>query len=189
MLQRLRENNPDQGALLTIPTLISMIEMLMGPLLNFINIGRQLRTAQCRWRLIYTFSLHNYIRLLGFTNDCPTGIQTCFTSLYLEILWRSLVLGFNTTALDILLAFPLAYFIARAHPGLAEHVMFLVLVPMWTNFVIRVDAWMMSCGPGGDQFLAGMVGQAGSYPVQAARDKLYTPGAVLVGMSMNSCLL
>ena len=43
----------------------------------------------------------------------------------------------------IILAYPLAYFIARAHPKQRNTYLFMVLIPLWTNFVIRVYAWMM----------------------------------------------
>ncbi len=180
MLKRLRENKSAQGTLLIIPTLIFMIGMLIIPLLLTLVVSFGQRSAD--GGVIYTFTLNNYIRLLGFTTDCPPGIQSCFTSLYLEILWRSLVLGFNTTVLDILLAFPLAYFIARVHPRWRDTLMFLVLVPMWTNFVIRVYAWMMILRDQGVinsmlGWLAGLV----HIPFKPL-GMLYTPGAVLVGM-------
>ena len=180
MLNRLRENKSSQGTLLIIPTLIFMIGMLIIPLLLTLVVSFGQRSAD--GGVIYTFSWHNYIRLLGFTNDCPPGVQTCFTSLYIEILWRSLVLGFNTTALDILLAFPLAYFIARAHPRWRDTLMFLVLVPMWTNFVIRVYAWMMILREQGviNSLLGWLAGLA-HIPFKPL-GMIYTPGAVLVGM-------
>jgi spermidine/putrescine transport system permease protein len=80
------------------------------------------------------------------------------------------------------LAYPLAYFIARAHPKRRNTFLFMVLVPLWTNFVIRVYAWMMLLRSQGVinsvlGWLAGLVG----IPF-APFEMLYTPGAVLVGM-------
>ena len=80
---------------------------------------------------------------MGYSTKCDNGAASCFDPLYVGILWRSLTLAFNTTASVILLAYPLAYFIARAHPKRRNTYMFLVLIPLWTNFVIRVYAWMM----------------------------------------------
>lgn len=180
MLKRLRENKSAQGTLLVIPTLIFMIGMLIIPLILTLVVSFGQRSTN--GGVIFSFSLNNYIRLLGFTNDCPAGVKTCFTSLYLDILWRSLTLGFNTTVLDILLAFPLAYFIARVHPRWRNTFLFLVLVPMWTNFVIRVYAWMMILRQQG--VINSLLGAlAGLFHVPfTPLNMLYTPGAVLVGM-------
>ncbi len=59
------------------------------------------------------------------------------------ILVRSLWLALQTTVIVIALAYPLAYFIARAPAERRNMLLFLVLVPLWTNFVIRVYAWVM----------------------------------------------
>ncbi|HTP10143.1 MAG TPA: ABC transporter permease, partial [Anaerolineae bacterium] len=47
-----------------------------------------------------------------------------------------------TTAFTILLGYPLAYFVARAPAKRRNLLLFLILIPLWTNFVIRVYAWM-----------------------------------------------
>jgi len=180
MLRRLRENKSAQGTLLIVPTLIFMIGMLIIPLMLTLVVS--FGHPDANGGVIYTFSLDNYIRLLGYSTDCPIGVSTCFNSVYLEILWRSLVLGFNTTVLDILLAYPLAYFIARIHPKWRNTFLFLVLVPMWTNFVIRVYAWMMILRQQG--VINSLLGWfAGLVHVPfTPLSMLYTPGAVLVGM-------
>ncbi len=180
MLKKLRESKSTQGTLLIIPTLVFMIGLLIIPLVLTAVVSFGHRSAD--GGVIYTFSFDNYIRLLGFTTDCPPGVKSCFTSLYIDILWQSLVLGFNTTVLDILLAFPLAYFIARVQPKLRNTFLFLVLVPMWTNFVIRVYAWMMILRQEGviNSLLGGLAGML--HIPFTPLSMLYTPGAVLVGM-------
>src|SRR5258707_2267196 len=114
MLKRLRENKPAQGTLLIIPTLVFMIGLLIIPLILTLIVSFGHRSTD--GGVIYAFSLDNYIRLLGYNTDCTNGASHCFDPLYAEILWRSLTLGFNTTILVILLAYPLAYFIARVQP-------------------------------------------------------------------------
>ncbi len=180
MLKRLRESKSAQGTLLVVPTLVFMIGLLIIPLLLTAVVSFGQRTTD--GGVIYTFSLDNYIRLLGYSTNCPNGAPSCFDSLYLQILWRSLTLGFNTTVLVILMAYPLAYYIARAHPGWRNTFLFLVLVPMWTNFVIRVYAWMMILREQGviNSFLGWL---AGMFHIPfTPLGMLYTPGAVLVGM-------
>ena len=141
MLKRLRENQSAQGTLLVMPTLLWMIVLLIIPLLLTLVVSFGKRAAD--GGVIYTFSIDNYTRLIGISTKCDNGAAVCIDPLYVNILWRSLTLAFNTTALVILLAYPLAYFIARSHPKRRTIFMFMVLIPLWTNFVIRVYAWMM----------------------------------------------
>lgn len=180
MFQRLRENKATQGTLLALPTILWMLALLIIPLLLTLVISFGRRSAD--GNVIYSFSLDNYIRLLGISSKCDGGASICFDSLYLQILWRSLTLGFNTTVLVILLAYPVAYFIARAQPKRRNTYLFLVLIPLWTNFVIRVYAWMMLLRKeGAINLILGWFAHLLHIPFQPL-EMLYTPGAVLVGM-------
>ncbi len=175
-----REHKSAQGTLLVSPTLLWMIVLLIIPLL--LTTAVSLGTRAADGGVIYGFSFHNYIRLVGVSSDCPDGQSACFDPLYANILWRSLSLAFNTTVLVIALAYPLAYFIARAHPKRRNTYLMLVLVPLWTNFVIRVYAWMMLLREQGViNSLLGWVAARFGIPFEPLQ-MLYTPGAVLVGM-------
>ena len=180
MLKRLRENKSAQGTLLVTPTLIILIGLLIIPLILTAVISFGTRDAD--GGVIFGFDLHNYARLVGISNDCSEGQTTCFDPLYVNILGRSLSLAFNTTLIVIALAYPLAYYVARAQPKRRSALLMLVLVPLWTNFVIRVYAWMMLLREQG--VINGVLGWVAARfgvafePLQM----LYTPGAVLVGM-------
>ena len=180
MLRRLRENKSAQGTLLATPTMLWMLTLLIIPLLLtlVVSFGRRSSDGE----VIYSFTLDNYIRLSGFSENCENGAASCFDPLYVTILWRSLTLAFNTTTLVILLAYPLSYFIARSHPKRRNTFMFLVLIPLWTNFVIRVYAWMMLLRKEGViNIILGWLAQLFHIQFQPL-EMLYTPGAVLVGM-------
>ncbi len=180
MLKRLRENKSIQGTLLVSPTLLWMIVLLIIPLIltTVISFGKRSPDGE----VIYSFSLDNYVRLSGVSTTCDNGASVCFDPLYAQILWRSLSLALNTTVLVITLAYPLAYFIARATPQRRNTFLFLVLIPLWTNFVIRVYAWMMLLRKEGVINIAiGWVASLLHVPFQPL-EMLYTPGAVLVGM-------
>ena len=69
MLQRLRENKSSQGTLLALPTTLWMLALLIIPLLLTLVVSFGRRTAD--GNVIYTFSLDNYIRLLGFSTGPP----------------------------------------------------------------------------------------------------------------------
>jgi spermidine/putrescine transport system permease protein len=180
MLKRLRENKSIQGTLLALPTTAWLFVLLIIPLVLtlIISFGRRSPDGN----VIYTFTLDNYIRLFGYSTNCDNGQASCFDPLYVQILWRSLTLAFNTTLIVITMAYPLAYFIARAHPKKRNTYLFMVLIPLWTNFVIRVYAWMMLLRKeGAINIILGTV--AGWLHINfAPLELLYTPGAVLVGM-------
>ncbi|HEU0122782.1 MAG TPA: ABC transporter permease [Bryobacteraceae bacterium] len=68
--------------------------------------------------------------------------QRLFDPLYGLILWRSLVMALLATALCLLIAFPLALFIARAEAKWKSVYLYLVILPFWTSFLVRTYAWM-----------------------------------------------
>ena len=75
-----------------------------------------------------------------------TGTLANYTSiadpLYLRIFWRSLLIALLTTVVCLLLGFPLAYLIARAPKRWQGVLLLLIVIPFWTNFLIRTYAWM-----------------------------------------------
>jgi spermidine/putrescine transport system permease protein len=74
------------------------------------------------------------------------GTLTNYTSiadqLYLMIFWRSLWLAVATTAICLIMGFPMAYAIARAPKRWQGILLLLVIIPFWTNFLVRTYAWM-----------------------------------------------
>ncbi len=84
-------------------------------------------------------TFENYQRLVGF------GFLG-FDLLYPGILLRSLALGAGTAALCLLAALPLAFFIARL--GRCKNIaLTLVVIPFWTNLLIRTYAWQIILSP------------------------------------------
>ncbi len=174
MLQKLRENRSLQGILLMTPTMIIMVALLIIPLLLTVITSFGQRDPD--GNVIYTFTLENYWRLMGFTENGT------WDNLYLLILLRSLWLALQTTVIVIAMAYPLAYYIARAPEKRRNFLLFLVLIPLWTNFVIRIYAWVMILRTQGVLnsslgFLAGLA----SVPFKPF-DLYPSQGAVLVGM-------
>jgi spermidine/putrescine transport system permease protein len=63
--------------------------------------------------------------------------------IYLRILGRSVWLAVLNTIFCLLVGFPFAYWIAR-RPAKQRYIMvFLVMIPFWTNFLVRTYAWML----------------------------------------------
>jgi ABC-type spermidine/putrescine transport system permease subunit I len=62
-------------------------------------------------------------------------------SSYLVLAWRTLWISAVVTALCVAVALPVAYSIARMSGRGRSWMLLLVIVPFWTNFIIRVFAW------------------------------------------------
>lgn len=82
-----------------------------------------------------TFTLANYARLLD-----PA---------FLRILWDSLWLAAASTLVCLLVGYPFAYRMARANPRIKPLLLLLVVIPFWTNSLIRTYALVMLLKSGG----------------------------------------
>lgn len=58
-----------------------------------------------------------------------------------ELLWRTLWVSALTTGICLLLALPVAWFLAHCGNRWRQRLLLLILLPFWTNFLIRVFAW------------------------------------------------
>ena len=63
-------------------------------------------------------------------------------NLYWMSYLKSLKIAFVSTCLCLLIGYPMAYAIARASPGWRNIFLFLIILPFWTSFLLRVYAWM-----------------------------------------------
>jgi putrescine transport system permease protein len=63
-------------------------------------------------------------------------------SLYAWSYWKSLIVATLSTAMLLLLGYPVAYALARAPRRWQGALVLLVVLPFWTSFLIRVYAWM-----------------------------------------------
>ena len=87
-------------------------------------------------------SFDNYVWLTG---------DPLYFNAYLSSLWIALV----STGLTLLVAYPMAYGIAKAPTTVRPTLVMLVILPFWTSFLIRVYAWIGILKPEGlfNQFL------------------------------------
>ena len=120
--------------------------------------------------VVYTFTLKNYARFFGKIGG---------RYLYLLILWRSLWLATVNTLLCLIFGYPLALWIARQPERRRNLFLLLVMIPFWTNFLVRTYAWMVILRDTGviNTVLIDVLGWA-ERPLRL----LYTPGAVFLGL-------
>ncbi len=81
---------------------------------------------------VYPFTLENYRRL--------------WEPIYAGVFWHSLWLSGLTTLICLLLGYPFAYIVARMRPGWRSFLLFLMVVPFWTNSLIRTYAIKLILG-------------------------------------------
>ncbi|MCU0487829.1 MAG: ABC transporter permease [Anaerolineales bacterium] len=162
LISRLRGSTQAKGMLLISPTMIYLFVLLIIPLLLVLVLSLLSRGAY--GQVILRFNPENYTRL--------------FDPLYFRILLNSLWIALLTTAGTILIGYPLAYYISKAPRRRRSFLIFLILVPFWTNFIIRIYAWIMILRSEG--LLNNLLLQLGL--IQTPLEILYTPVAVLIGM-------
>jgi spermidine/putrescine transport system permease protein len=68
-------------------------------------------------------------------------------SIYAEIFLKSMWYALLTTLFCLALAYPLAALVAKSQKRYRELLLLLVILPFWSNFLIRVYAWMIILGP------------------------------------------
>lgn len=98
------------------------------------------------------------------------------SSLVLQIAWRSLWLAVVTTIICLVFAYPFAYFIATRRPAVRNVLLVLVMIPFWSNFLVRTYAWRVLLGS------EGPVSQLTQLLGMGETRILFTPLAVLIGL-------
>jgi spermidine/putrescine transport system permease protein len=147
---------------LSVPAILWISCLFLAPLLVVLIVS--FATRGTYGGILWQFTLANYVELLH--------------PLYLRILGQSLFYAAVTTLVCLVIGFPFAYFIARAPRRRQSIWLLLVLVPFWTNFLVRTYAWMVLLRAEG--LLNGSLLRWGliDEPIQM----LYQPVAVLVGL-------
>jgi len=114
--------------------------------------------------VIFKFSFDNY--------------QRVFDPVYLRIFGRSIGYAALTTVLCVVIGYPVAFYIGRAHEALRNRLLLLVMVPFWTSFLIRTYAWITILKQEGMLNSLVQTMNLGLEPFNL----LYTPTAVIIGL-------
>ncbi len=141
------------------------------------------------WTILFVLATLGYILYLSFSTRAENGmgVTAQFTldnylkilnPSYLKVLGNSLKLAAITTIICLLVGYPFGYLMAKASPKRRAVLMLLVIVPFWTNALVRVYGWrilLMGDGPVNTFLLTlGVIDQ----PLKL----LNTFGAVVLGM-------
>jgi spermidine/putrescine transport system permease protein len=98
--------------------------------------------------LSYAFMRHQYVDVIAqFTWE---NFAQIFTNLgYRSTIVRTFRIAITVTSIDALLAFPVAYFLVR-HAGRYKSILtILILLPLWSSYLVRVFAWRIILGYNG----------------------------------------
>lgn len=107
------------------------------------------------------------------------NVARAFEPLYLSIFLDSGRIAFLATLFALLIGYPAAYAIARAPAGRQTALLFLAMLPFWTNYLIRTYAWIVLLNPAG--LINNLLGAAGLTPLPL----LYNQFAVVLGLVYN----
>jgi spermidine/putrescine transport system permease protein len=77
------------------------------------------------------------------------NIRRAFDPLYATILWDSFRIAGLATIIALLIGYPAAYAISKAPPHQQTTLLFLAILPFWTNYLIRTYAWIVLLNPAG----------------------------------------
>ena len=76
------------------------------------------------------FTLDNYVRIIS-------------TPLYISVILNTIKLSIIVTAICLVIGFPVAYLLARLPENKASILFIFILIPFWTNLLVRTYAWMI----------------------------------------------
>ncbi len=154
--------NTKTTKLLTTPLIIFSLFFVVVPLI-YVFIFSFLKRDEV-WGVTTQFTLGNYEKLID-----PVYINTFVISLQLAV---------ATTILTMLIGYPFGYFMAKLAPAKRKIVMLLVIIPFWTNALVRIYGWMVLLRTNGT--INTMLLTTGI--IEEPLKMLYTYGSVLVGM-------
>ena len=150
-------------ALLTVGPVTAVMVLLIAVPLIYVAVMSFCSIDEF-YNVKFDFTLDNYIRLANVN--------------YLKIYVQSLVIALVTTILCILIGYPFAYIIARTKNRKKRILYMLVIIPFWTNSLIRIYGWRSFLGSSG--WLNTMLVKIGI--VAEPIDLLYRQGTTILGM-------
>ena len=151
---RFRGSEAANGLLMISPTAIYAILLLAAPLgmilvYSFMTDG-YLQIIPKFQLCNYFGECHSYKDVNGVLTESQTYKGVWSDPLALTLMWRSLLISMVVTAVTVLLAFPVAYYVSfYVAPSKKSLWLFLITIPFWTSYLIRVFLWKVILGTGG----------------------------------------
>ncbi|MGH8953247.1 MAG: ABC transporter permease [Acidimicrobiia bacterium] len=123
-----------RGFLIALPSFAYLVLLFVLPLVLVFVYSFATRDATGQ-TVLGDWNLDSYKRL--------------FSAEVLEIFVRSLVLALATTVICLAVSYPFAFYIATRTPRARNVLLVLVMIPFWSNFLVRTYAWRVILGSEG----------------------------------------
>lgn len=150
-------------ALVTVgPVTLLLLFLVVAPLI-LVAVMSFCKTDEY-YNVVYEFTTANYSKLLSLD--------------YVKIYGRSLMISLITTVVCVLIGYPFSYIIARTKSKKKQLLYMLVIIPFWTNSLIRIYGWRTFLGNSGWLTKVLMLLHIVNEPV----DFLYKTGTTILGM-------
>ena len=125
---------------------------------------------------IYSFATRNRFGgtdLSGWNLDSYARISEPIVR---DVLFRSVWLAFLTTVICLVIAYPFAYFLSTRRVAVRNIMLVFVMIPFWTNFLVRNFAWRVILGNDGP------LTSATEFVGLGSAELLFTQTAVVLGL-------
>jgi spermidine/putrescine transport system permease protein len=162
--RRVAKENRRRGFLLALPAYVYMVLFFAVPLVIV---------------LVYSFATRESsgaTSLSGWNLDAYSKLGEPIVR---NVVVRSAVMAAATTAVCLLVGYPFAYFAATRTPTVRNLMLVAVMIPFWTNFLVRNYAWRLLLSTGGP--ISSVTEAIGI----GETDLLFTRWAVLLGLTYS----
>ena len=133
------------------------------------------------WAIIFVVVPLLFVLYYSFTDSNGSFSLQYVTEIakYKDTMLTSIWLGFVATVISLVISYPLAYIMARAKLNVQRTMMLLVMLPMWTNLLIRTYSLMIILQD------TGIINSFMSFLHLPNLHIINTQGAVVLGMIYN----
>ena len=137
--------------------------------------------------MLFVFAVFPLLIMLfnSFQSDNGTGgfvlsnyIRFFSKATYLKLTLRTILNSILVTVISLIISYPLAYIMAKKLKGLKNIVMVLIIIPFFTNQLVRVYSWLIFLQDGG--LLESLLNSLGI--IDGSLGIMYTKAAVIIGL-------
>jgi len=150
-----------RGLLLALPSYLYLLIFFAFPLVIVV---------------VYSFATRNRFGGTDLSGWNLESYEKLGESIVRDILFRSLWLAIITTVICLVVAYPFAYFLATRRPVIRNLMLVFVMIPFWSNFLVRNYAWRVLLGNDGP------VSQLTETLGMGETRILFTPTAIVLGL-------
>ena len=150
-----------RGFLLSLPAYAYLVVFFALPLVTVV---------------VYSFATRNRIGGVDLAGWNLNSYRRLGEPIVRVILFRSVLIALITTVICLVIAYPFAYFLATRSAAVRNLMLVFVMIPFWTNFLVRNYAWRVILGNDGP------LSNATEAVGLGAQEILFTHTAVVLGL-------